>query len=100
MFFIHSLQKRVLRKIQPERDVRFMSVERAKNVCFVFDLSEEGISDVIKRITKLMQDKRINYKGLAINLTNNHSSELALDCQILVMTKKDLSYIGTPDPRM
>ncbi len=100
MFFIHSLQKRVLRKIQPERDVRFMSVERAKNVCFVFDLSEEGISDVIKRITKLMQDKRINYKGLAINLTNNHSSELALDCQIQVMTKKDLSYIGTPDPRM
>ncbi len=100
MFFIHTLQKRNLRNIHPERDVRFMSVDQAKNICFVFDLNEEAISDVIKRITKLMQDKRINYKGLAINLSKNHFSEQTLDCQIQVITKNDLSRIGTPDPRV
>ncbi|MFA5850063.1 MAG: hypothetical protein WC833_09280 [Bacteroidales bacterium] len=100
MFFIHSIQKRILHKIHPERDVRFMSVDQARNICFVFDINEEEIFDVVKRITRLMQDKKINYKGLAINLTKNHFSEQALDCQIQVITKKDLSRIGTPDPRI
>ncbi|MEN6619292.1 MAG: hypothetical protein ABFC28_07350 [Rikenellaceae bacterium] len=97
MFFIHALQKRVLSRIRPYRDVKFMPLENVRSICFIFDMREEKIFEVVKRITSLMQDKKINYRGLAINLTKNHSSELALDCQVQVLTKDDLSIIGTPD---
>lgn len=75
-----------------------MPLENAKNICFVFDIGEDKIFEAVKYLTSLLQDKKIKYSGLAVNLTKHNFPDLVLDHNIQLLTKKEVSYIGTPDP--
>jgi len=97
MFFINLLQTRALSKIVKERNIKFMSLEHIKTVCFVFDIGEEKVLETIKYLTGFLNDKKIDYIGLAINLSKNTFPDFVLDYQIKILTKNDVSFIGTPD---
>jgi len=100
VFFIHTLQKRTLSKISAEREVVFMPIENVKNVGFVFDIGEEKISEAVKYLTDYLVVKKIDYSGLAINLTKNKSFDFVPDNRIQVITNKEVSFIGTPNPQL
>lgn len=100
MFFIHTLQRRALGKIVTEREVKFMPIENVKNIGFVFDIGEDKIFESVKYLTSFLNDKKIDYKGLAINLTKNKFPDFVLGHQIQLITRKDVSFIGTPNPQL
>lgn len=100
MFFINILQKKALSDISAEREVKFMPIKDVKNVCFVFDVGEESVSEAVKYLADYLNEKQIQYSGFAIDLKQNKHSGFFLDFKTQTITKKDLSFIGTPNAQV
>lgn len=100
MFFKQRLQKKALNKITAQRKAEFVSLESVKRITFIFDVTEEDNMEAVKFLISYATDKRVEYHGLAINLGKDTSSEAVLGHGIRLITKKNLSNIGIPDPEL
>ncbi|MEA5005952.1 MAG: hypothetical protein VB022_06015 [Rikenellaceae bacterium] len=100
MFFKQRLQKKALNRIVVQRKVQFVSLESVKRISFIFDVTEEDNMEAVKFLISYATDNKIEYHGIAINLGKDTSSEAVLGHGIKLITKKNLSKIGIPDPDM
>ncbi|NTV18278.1 MAG: hypothetical protein HGA83_02485, partial [Bacteroidales bacterium] len=71
MFFKKTFQKRALAKLDTKRDVVFMPVYNAKKVTIIYGLEEDGIGEAVDFLTSFLEEKKIAYEGIAINLGKN-----------------------------
>lgn len=98
MFFKQKRQKKAINRIFVQRKVKFVSLEKVKRITFIFEVTEVDILEAVKFLISYATDKKIEYHGIAINLGKDTSSEAILGHGIRLITKKNLSMIGIPDP--
>ncbi|MCK9627449.1 MAG: hypothetical protein M0R37_02525 [Bacteroidales bacterium] len=100
MFFKQRLQKKALERISIQRKVKFISLENVRRISFIFDVTEPDNMEAVKFLISFAADNKVEYHGLAINLGKDISSEAVLGHGIRLITKKNLSKIGIPEPEM
>ncbi|NTU95141.1 MAG: hypothetical protein HGA52_03735 [Bacteroidales bacterium] len=96
MFFKKTFQKRALAKLDTKRDVVFMPVNNAKKVTIIYGLEEEGIGEAVDFLTSFLEEKKIAYEGIAINLGKNITDPASLKEGITLVDKKSVNNYGLP----
>jgi hypothetical protein len=96
MFFKKTFQKRALAKLDTKRDVVFMPVYNAKKVTIIYSLEEEGIGEAIDFLTSFLEEKKIAFEGVAINLGKNITDPSTLKNGITLVDKKSVNNYGLP----
>jgi len=100
MLFTQKFQKKTLDKIVTWRKVKFISLKEVKKIIFIFDVAEDDSLDAVKFLSSYAKDNKIECYGLAIYLGKDNSAETILDHGIKLITKKDISKTGIPDPEL
>jgi len=98
--FTQKLQKSTIEKIVTWRKVKFVSLKEVRKITFVFDVAEEDNMEAVKFLTSYAADNKVDCQGIAISLGKDTSSESVLGYGIKLITKKNLSRIGVPDPHL
>ena len=76
-----------------------MTMDSVGCVGFIYDIGDEQTHKAVKYFIEYLKERKIEYKGLAINFNPGKYPETVLDSNIKLISKGDLSSIGVPDPR-
>ncbi len=96
MFFKQSLQRKIIKGIDNERMVKYMSLTEINSLGFLFNINEEGMLDTIKRLCELADSRSIKFSAIALNTLKQPYPKDILDYRISVINKQDLNYLGLP----
>jgi hypothetical protein len=96
MFFIQSLRKKALKRINGGRSVVFHSFAMAKRVSFCFSYNEEGIEDTILKFTEFLKSNSISYSGIGTVMQKTKKQIIHMDENISVIQRLDCNYYGLP----
>ncbi len=100
MFFINTLRKNKLKKIQSVREIKYMPLPKVRSISFIFDFEEEGVLEAVKLLTTYALNHRIEYSGVSINLANSTFPQTIMNHHIKLLVKKEFNFIKTPKGEM
>lgn len=98
LFFNRTLQKKALSQIKVEREVVFMPMDKVCSVGFIYDIGDDKTSRAVKYLTDYLNERKIEYKGLAINMNVGKYPDTVGDFKIKMLSKNNLSRVGIPEP--
>jgi len=96
MFFKQSLQRKIIKSIDNERLIKYMSLTEINSIGFLFNLNEEGMLDTVKKLCEIADNRTIKFSAIALNFLKHPYPKDILDYRISVINKQDLNYIGLP----
>lgn len=96
MFFINTLRRRNLKRLQSAREVKFMPLSKVKNISFIFNFEEEGVLEAVKLLTTYSLNHKIAYNGISVNFGKSTFPQTVINHNIRLLIKKELSFLKTP----
>ncbi|MHC1778783.1 MAG: hypothetical protein AB9922_00925 [Bacteroidales bacterium] len=96
MFFKQSLQRKLIKGVDNERVVKYMSLTEISSLGFLFNINDDEMLDTIKKLCEIADSRSIKFQAIALNTLKHPYPKDILDYRISVINKQDLNYLGLP----